>query len=272
VPMPTFTSVCVRVLVLFAALCPAIALAQPHRDVQLYVEQGVIRTGAIDFDTPGNPVIPNLRVYPGFLGEFANGTNDPGFNASTGTFAQGTLIGFDIMDAARKWDGVDFDAIPAERLAVSLGNQSRLTPLLAGEMVAGFNFTQASSSGTLHQHINYFVTAPASTGIYLLTVRVRASAGASPSEPIYIVFNQGNRPASEHQAAIDYVNNVILAPAFCSGDASGDGVVNFTDITTVLANFGVQNPPAGSGDADNSGVVNFTDITTVLSNFGVQCS
>ncbi|MBL8745100.1 MAG: hypothetical protein JNK58_01955, partial [Phycisphaerae bacterium] len=51
-------------------------------------------------------------------------------------------------------------------------------------------------------------------------------------------------------------------PPCCPGDADSSGVVNFADVTSVLANFnnvgtpGVQNP----GDADCSGVVNFADV------------
>jgi hypothetical protein len=52
------------------------------------------------------------------------------------------------------------------------------------------------------------------------------------------------------------------------GDANNDGFVNFTDITTVLANFGSSGSSPLNGDADNNGTVNFTDITTVLANFG----
>lgn len=54
----------------------------------------------------------------------------------------------------------------------------------------------------------------------------------------------------------------------CNGDANGDGMVTFLDVTTVLSNFaGV--PP--QGDADNNGVINFLDVTTVLANLGNTC-
>lgn len=62
------------------------------------------------------------------------------------------------------------------------------------------------------------------------------------------------------------------APPQCQGDADGNGTVNFTDITSVLANFGAATTPFGPGDADGSGTVNFTDITTVLANFGTTCA
>jgi hypothetical protein len=55
-------------------------------------------------------------------------------------------------------------------------------------------------------------------------------------------------------------------------DANSDGVVNFADITAVLANFGENySPGTGMGDANGDGVVTFGDITAVLSAWGMGC-
>ncbi len=62
-----------------------------------------------------------------------------------------------------------------------------------------------------------------------------------------------------------------IAPPPCPGDATGDGIVNFTDITAVLSNWGSAGPSPLAGDADSDGVVNFQDITAVLSNWGALC-
>lgn len=76
---------------------------------------------------------------------------------------------------------------------------------------------------------------------------------------------------------LDFEGTIIAtrgAAPLCAGDANGDGAVNFTDITTVLAAFGTAYPPGvmnGTGDADHNGTVNFTDITVVLSSFGDVC-
>jgi len=63
------------------------------------------------------------------------------------------------------------------------------------------------------------------------------------------------------------VNAVV--PGTCAGDANGDGVVNFADITTVLGNWLDVNPVCG--DANGDGLVNFSDITTVLGNWLNMC-
>ncbi len=64
------------------------------------------------------------------------------------------------------------------------------------------------------------------------------------------------------------INITAPPPPPCPGDANGDGVVDFSDATSVLANWGGPGP---AGDADHDGDVDFADITGVLANFGVPC-
>lgn len=56
----------------------------------------------------------------------------------------------------------------------------------------------------------------------------------------------------------------IIPPA-CPGDADNDRNVDFGDVTSVLANWGLCAPLRGMGDADGDRGVNFADITAVLS-------
>lgn len=243
--------------------------AQPHVDVHLYPQDGALRTGAFDFDA-GGVFLPDQRAFAGFFGEVANGTNDPGFNASIGAFPAGAILSFNILDALRKWDGSDFDLIPAERMVVSLGASNRQTPTAPGGFVAGFNIAATLANGSFHQHVNYFLTSPFSPGVYLLTVELRMTSYAEPTAPLYIVFRQGSDSAAQ-AAALAYVQEVLLAPPVCEGDANADDMVNFADITAVLANFGFTGEPGIPGDSDRSGAVDFGDITFVLTNWGNTC-
>lgn len=52
----------------------------------------------------------------------------------------------------------------------------------------------------------------------------------------------------------------VLLP-FCPGDANGDRVVNFGDVSSVLTNWGDDGP---TGDANDDDSVDFVDITAVL--------
>jgi hypothetical protein len=65
----------------------------------------------------------------------------------------------------------------------------------------------------------------------------------------------------------------VAPPPFCQGDANGDRLINFADITAVLANFGATYTPGsrGQGDSNNDGSVNFVDVTAVLASYGVTC-
>jgi hypothetical protein len=60
---------------------------------------------------------------------------------------------------------------------------------------------------------------------------------------------------------------VVYAMTDIPGDTNGDGIVNFTDLNTVLAQFG-QSAPDLSGDVNDDGIVNFSDLNIVLANFG----
>ena len=60
-----------------------------------------------------------------------------------------------------------------------------------------------------------------------------------------------------------------LATTPCPGDANGDGQVNFSDVTTILGNFGTDG--SSGGDSNNDGIVNFSDVTTTLGNWLAVC-
>ncbi|MEM1424209.1 MAG: hypothetical protein AAGH64_09420, partial [Planctomycetota bacterium] len=110
-----------------ASLSPA-ALAQ-HIDIQLFVEEGKITTGLIDLDLVSSetpcPVLEfDTRVYATRLddGSIPHFENFPGFNACPGTFDEGVFVGFNIADALRVWNGLDFEDIPTqETMFVSSG-------------------------------------------------------------------------------------------------------------------------------------------------------
>lgn len=76
--------------------------------------------------------------------------------------------------------------------------------------------------------------------------------------------------ASDHRPV---VFDVLLARAPCPGDASGDGVVNFTDLNIALSQYGQSGAAPGAllADLDADGDVDFADLNIVLSNYGAVC-
>ena len=67
------------------------------------------------------------------------------------------------------------------------------------------------------------------------------------------------------------VNTVVVALSRLPQDLNLNGVVDFSDITEVLANLGSVGEPFGGADADGDGAVTFSDITAVLANLGLPC-
>ena len=62
-------------------------------------------------------------------------------------------------------------------------------------------------------------------------------------------------------------------PGFsCLGDYTGDGLVNTTDLTRLLANFGGTSSPCGSIDLNGDGLINTADLVILLSKFGNNCN
>ncbi len=58
----------------------------------------------------------------------------------------------------------------------------------------------------------------------------------------------------------------------CLGDADGNGLVNFVDITTILSNWGnTAGTCLTTTDVNRDGTISFADITAVLSGFGATC-
>jgi hypothetical protein len=83
---------------------------------------------------------------------------------------------------------------------------------------------------------------------------------------------QGGRGPNAFAGVLVHENLVNFAPPPCDGDADGNGVVNFADVTSVLQFFGADySPGTGPGDADHNGPVNFADVTRVLQFFGIAC-
>lgn len=64
------------------------------------------------------------------------------------------------------------------------------------------------------------------------------------------------------------VLGLSTAPPPPCGDLSGDGLVNFVDITSILSTWGTSST---FGDADENGIVDFADITVVLASWGAVC-
>jgi hypothetical protein len=191
----------------------------------------------------------------GFTGQFVYGynlngdytNNMPAFNLTTPPFDLTGLTGVNV--SFYRWLGVERSAYDQARFEVSND---------------GVNWTvlfQNSSSTSLDetswtQH-TYDVSAIADNQP---NVRFRWVMGTTDSTVIFHGWNID-----------DFLITALVPLPDCTGDTNGDGVVNFSDLNTVLAGFG-QSGQGLAGDVNQDDVVNFTDLNIVLANFGVDCN
>ncbi|MGN6370751.1 MAG: beta strand repeat-containing protein [Phycisphaerae bacterium] len=64
-------------------------------------------------------------------------------------------------------------------------------------------------------------------------------------------------------------DSILIGPELL-GDVNADGVVDLTDLSTVLNNFGVNEARWTSGNFDGAATIDLTDLSCVLNNFGVR--
>ena len=59
-----------------------------------------------------------------------------------------------------------------------------------------------------------------------------------------------------------------LPPVECPADLTGDGMLNFFDVSAFLSAYNAMNP---DGDFNNDGVFNFFDVSAYLNAFNAGC-
>ena len=185
---------------------------EAHNDVWVFVEDGRIKTGSADVDE--SIFETHVRVFESELGEVTpNFTDEPGFFSQTLT--AGTTIGFNIVDSLRVWNGTDFNTTASVDMTLWQafgipGSPSSTTPGSPGTEVGGFDFATADALGMIDDHPDFVLNAPATDGIYLLTLEL-TSPGLDKSLPIFLVLNQ-NMSEEMHEAAAEYAEANVPAP------------------------------------------------------------
>jgi hypothetical protein len=191
---------------------------EPHSDVEIRTDNGRLITGTLN-----EGMFVRERVFGSELGEVVpNITDEPGFDAQDGTLTPNSMLGFNLMNSLRVWNGSDFDTVSDSTMTLSFLTLEATTSSNPGEVVNGFNFL-VDQFGGMHDHPAFILNAPASTGVYLLEMQF-TGGGFADSESFYIVFNQ-NEDDSIHDAAIDYVRDVIVPAPGVGGLLAACGLV-----------------------------------------------
>lgn len=237
------------------------ASAQHAGDISLSIEQGAIRTAALE----GSVSIPS-RVFGATFGDtgVARFTSNPGFEALPGTFAPGSRTGFTPLSGLARFTGAGLEPVTVERLEVKF---LTLMSVIGAQPAAGFDLA-VQSNGGWHRHLNFRLFAQGgklpSSGIYVVEMELYSNDGVTlPSEPLWIVFNDG-RSVAEHDAAIEWVvDNLAQGGTPCAADLDGNGDVGAADLATLLASWGT----AGA-DLGGDGLTDAADLAALLASWG----
>lgn len=237
------------------------------------VLDGKIVVGAVDPDT--NNVVYPSQIKSALFGTegFPNFTNDPGFNAELGMLIPGMTIGFNILQAPRVWDDVaeDFETIASEQLIVRAAGQNISAPS-TDMVVPGIIFGQASldASASFHHHMQYLLNGglpPMIDGVWMLQIELWSENGSiESSDPIYMVFGQGEGEIQMSDAIAWIEDNLIASP--CLADLTGDQTLDFFDISAFLSAFSTQDVAA---DFTDDGQFDFFDISAFLTAYSSGC-
>jgi len=251
--------------------------------------------GYIDDSSLASTSTSNLLINPGFedFGGFGAAHSAQGWGQFP-RFASNIFRNSDIPQSGGfagfmfgQFNGADnfngfyqsFDVVQGQTVDAEVFALHKSTDALTGTNFGFINLEFYNAEGAIIGDIltNPGINASSPTNTYIqMPVSGVAPAGAVRVRLVVGMF-QGYTMAVGGGGGIHFDDASITIsaapPTFCDGDANGDGMVSFSDITEVLANFGMSYEPgsAGLGDANNDGSVNFTDITVVLANFGSNC-
>lgn len=192
----------------------------------------------------------------------------------TGTFA-GFLFGQ--FTGAPNFNGLyqTFDVMPGQRVDAEAFARHKATDALA---TGNYGFINLEFQNAAGQLVGPIITNPGINSLSPLDTYIQLPvSGVVPAGAVKVRLVIGMYQDALGGGGVHFDDasiTVSTPPAFCLGDANGDQMVSFADISAVLTNFGNSYVPgsAGAGDADNNGIVAFSDISIVLQRFGMPCS
>jgi hypothetical protein len=164
---------------------------------------------------------------------------------------------------------VDFGSVALNstaQVSVPVGNAG-LVNLFGSSGIEALNYTlSASSSFTVSGGTGPF-NDPAGGPVNAHLVTMNTSTAGPVSGTLTIASNSADEPLR----VVQLIGLVVTPPPTCLGDIDGDLLVNTTDLTYFLTNFGTTQPTNTGGDLDGNGTVDVTDLTIFLTNFGRSC-
>ena len=175
-----------------------------------------------------------------------------------------------------------YDMATATLQLVGLGEQTQNLEVMStdiGADRAGLDRTQPG-----HYPIGTLRIGPTPTTVALVDAHDNDGLGQAACEAIYVqqlVLDAGTTLVTGNcriyygslagSGSVDNLGNLIPLPAPCVGDLDGDQQVGLTDLSILLANFGITGATPDMGDLDGDGDVDLADLSTLLGAFGQSC-
>lgn len=216
-----FTAKAYRYILLPLLLLPLHSLAQ-HSDIWMILEgnQTTVSETDLEFNTPVlvDATTDRLLFTTDFgdLGGGPQGTDDPGFQALSGTYTAGSILNYRAVGSLLFWDGSAWvnDVVDQERLQV-IDVLSTVTSIGTDTITNPEGFVgQVLSDSSVHDHIDFQVenslgTGGPATGAYLIDLEFFVTSAVDG--PVIHTVSDPARIAFNHQLTTEEFDNAIAA-------------------------------------------------------------
>ncbi len=129
----------------------------------------------------------------------------------------------------------------------------------------------AGRPGRIHKVVASGDSVEVAPGAFRTVITPYVWTGDSPDSGRYMSINErGEIAVFVSLVGGEFALLLYQLPDPCPGDATGDDVIDFIDLNTILGAFGASGPGL-TGDLNGDGVVDFLDLNAVLSYFGGAC-
>lgn len=217
------------------------------------------------------------RVFVADMGEngFLNRTDDPAFVSSA--LAPGETLGVVALGPLRFWDVTENTWIypfNSDEM-IDIVDEDELLATVTGVSgrVDGGAFASADGGGALSARLEFGIRRPCGClvqfGVFALRLQLTSNVHEA-SAPFVVLF----RYFIDDDTVLDATAGAaaLLDVPVCGGDLDLDGQVGLSDLTQLLAHFGLIGAMPLEGDLDGDADVDLSDLTAFLASFGTICT